>query len=488
MSIREGLARYQFNLRNDFMSFVVRSFGELYPQTNFQSSPFIELLASIMERCRTGKTRRQIVNMPPRTLKSHICSVAFPAWLLGHDPTVQIICVSYGQDLADKHARDCRTLMNSPFYRRLFPGTLLSREKQSVDEFVTTFGGVRMSTSVGGVLTGRGGDILIIDDPLKPDDADSETLRPGTNEWCFSTLQSRMNSQEDGVMLLLMQRLHQDDLVGAVMEREHWDVLSLPAIAEKDERYLIESPLGSRFYVRKAGEALHPERLSLERLEEIRQTVGSYVFQSQYQQNPTSREGGVVKYKWLRFYEPHELPKDLAYILQSWDTAYKCGVLNDYSVGTTWGVSDTNFYLLDVFRDRLEYPDLKRAIVERFRKFDPFKVLIEDKASGISLLQELQSEGVYCIESRKPEPGSDKHRHLAEQSLKFEAGRVFLPKEAPWLDEYVLELTSFPGSKFDDQVDSTTQALEVLGPMSFPSGPWYPGRSYPGGSMGYESC
>jgi predicted phage terminase large subunit-like protein len=466
------------------MSFVVRSFSELYPQATFLSSPYIELLASTLERCRNGKARRQIVNMPPRTLKSHVCSVAWPAWLLAHDPTAQIICVSYGQDLSDKHARDCRTLMNSSFYRRLFPETVLSRDKQSVDEFVTTLGGVRLATSVGGVLTGRGGDVLIIDDPLKPEDAMSETLRPGTNEWCFSTLQSRMNSQEDGVMLLLMQRLHQDDLVGAVTEREHWEVLSLPAIAEKDETYLIESPLGSRFYVRKAGEALHPERVSLERLEEIRRTVGSYVFQSQYQQNPTSREGGVVKYKWLRFFEPHELPKDLAYILQSWDTAYKCGADNDYSVGTTWGVSGTNFYLIDVFRNRLEYPALKRSIVERFRKFDPFKVLVEDKASGMSLLQELRSEGIWCLESRKPEPGSDKHRRLAEQSIKFEAGRVFLPKQAPWLDEYVLELTSFPGSKYDDQVDSTTQALECLGPIAPLTGPWrnpFPPR-------GYETC
>jgi predicted phage terminase large subunit-like protein len=458
---------YQVILRNDLMSFIERSFYELNPQVTFMASPYIELLASTLEKCRTGKTKRQIINLPPRTLKSHAASVAFPAWLLGHDASKQVICVSYGQDLADKHARDCRTLMSSPFYRRLFSGTVLSPDKQSVNEFLTTSQGFRMSTSLGGVLTGRGADVIIVDDILKPDDALSETRRKAANDWYFNTLLSRLNSKENGVIIIVMQRLHQGDLVGEVTDREHWDMLSLPAIAEQDESYPIEGPLGNHLYIRKAGEALHPERDSIEIYRNIREAVGEYNFQSQYQQSPASREGGVIKREWIRYYETVQR-RDMEYVLQSWDTAYKGGEFNDYSVCTTWGTFDGNFYLLDVFRKRLNFPELKRAILDLFKKYNPEKLLIEDKGSGTSMLQELKSEYIWCLEAYNPQQGSDKLMRLAAQSVKFENGRVYLPKQAPWLDEYVLEITGFPGTKHDDQVDSTSQALDVLTNHAYP--------------------
>src|ERR1700676_3951055 len=245
-------AEYGFVLRRDLMSFIERSFYELNPQTSFSKSPHIEVMASRLEACRQGKTRRLIVNQPPRSLKSIAVSVAFPAWLLGYDPSMQIICASYGQDLADKHARDCRTIMMSDFYQRLFPRTRLSTEKQSVNEFMTTAQGFRMSTSVGGVLTGRGADLIILDDPLKPDDALSETRRNSVNEWYDATLLSRLNSKETGVIIIVMQRLHQDDLVGHVRDQEDWEVLSFPAIAEEHEVHHIESLLGRRRFERKA--------------------------------------------------------------------------------------------------------------------------------------------------------------------------------------------------------------------------------------------
>ena len=192
----------------------------------------------------------------------------------------------------------------------------------------------------------------------------------------------------------------------------------------------------------------------------------STFFQSQYQQNPTSREGGLIKREWLRYYEPQQRPKDFFWVLQSWDTANKCGDMNDYSVCATWRVCDADFYLIDVFRKRLTYPQLKRAATELFKKYAPFKVLIKDKASGTALIQELKSDYIYCVEEYKPAPGSDKVMRLGAQSIKFENGRIYLPKHAPWLDEYVSEITSFPGGKHDDQVDSTSQALEILGPMA----------------------
>jgi predicted phage terminase large subunit-like protein len=474
---------YQVILRNDLMTFIERSFYELNPQAAFLSSSYIELLASALEKCRTGQTKRLIINLPPRTLKSHAASVTFTAWLLGHDPSKQIICASYGQELADKHARDCRTLMSSSFYRNLFPGSVLSPDKQSVNDFMTTAQGFRMSTSVGGVLTGRGADIIILDDILKPDDALSETRRRSANDWYFNTLLSRLNSKKNGVIIIVMQRLHQEDLVGEVMDREHWEVLSLPAIAQQDEIYPIESQFGSVTFVRKVGEVLHPERDSLETYQKIRDNIGEYNFQSQYQQSPTTREGGLIKREWIKYCEPHEWPKYFDYILQSWDTANKSGERNDYSVCTTWAVSDGNFYLLEVFRKRLEFPDLKRAVLDCFRKYSVEKVLIEDKGSGTALIQELRYDP-WCMEAYTPGQGTDKQMRLAAQSVKFEGGRVYLPNKASWLDEYVREITGFPGSKYDDQVDSTSQALEFLGARFHPND----FSSFRCSSPGYETC
>ena len=319
------------------------------------------------------------------------------------------------------------------------------------------------STSVGGVLTGRGGDFVILDDILKPEDALSETRRKAANEWYFNTLLSRLNSKENGTIILVMQRLHEEDLVGEVLEREHWDVLSLPAIAIDDERHEYECPFGKAAFIRNVGEALHPERDSVETYRRIRETVGDYTFQSQYQQSPVPREGGLIKREWLKFYSPEEKPTSFRMIVQSWDTANKAGEMNDYSVCTTWGIYEKNkFYLLHVYRQRLTFPALKHAAVELYERFRPRKVIIEDKSSGTALIQELKAQGLTGIEIYQPPPGSDKVMRTAAQAMRFESGHVLFPIDAPWLEEYLHELTGFPGAKFDDQVDSTTQALDFM--------------------------
>ncbi len=462
MSRQLSLSEYEFILQRDFMSFVELSFYELNPQVAFSSSPHIEVLASRLEACRQRKTKRLIVNLPPRSLKSHAVSVAFPAWLLGHDPRAQIICASYGQELADKHARDSRTFMGSNSYRRLFPRTRLSSEKQSVGEFVTTEQGFRLSTSIGGVLTGRGADYIILDDPLKPDDALSETRRTSVNQWYDNTLLSRLNSKENGVIIIVMQRLHQDDLVGHVLDQGAWEVISFAAIAEEDEAHLIEDSLGTRQFTRKAGEALQPERESLNTLKDIRQTVGEYNFAAQYQQNPMPLGGAMVKTDWLCYYDINSRPSSFSCVLQSWDTANKSGELNDFSVCTTWGAFDERYYLLDVFRRRLNYPELKLAVIEQAHLHHADDILIEDKASGTQLIQDLEKDCLFGLKPYEAPPGADKILRLHAQTALFESGRVLLPVSAIWLEEYVRELTSFPGGKYDDQVDSTTQALDYL--------------------------
>jgi predicted phage terminase large subunit-like protein len=462
MSRQLSFNEYEFILRRDLMSFIELSFYELNPQAAFSTSHHIEVLASRLEACRQRKTKRLIVNLPPRSLKSHAVSVAFPAWLLGHDPTAQIICASYGQELAEKLARDSRALMASSSYRRLFPTTRLSSEKQSVSEFLTIEQGFRMSTSIGGVLTGRGADYIVLDDPLKPDEALSETRRSSVNQWFDNTLLSRLNSKENGVIIIVLQRLHQDDLAGHVLDQGAWEVLSFSAIAEEDEAHIIEDSLGTRHFTRKAGEALQPERESLNTLKSIRQTIGEYNFASQYQQNPMPLGGAIVKSDWLRYYDVSSRPSSFSCVLQSWDTANKSGELNDFSVGTTWGVFDEHYYLLDVFRRRLNYPELKRAVIEQARLYHVDSILIEDKASGTQLIQDLEKDCLFGLKPYDAPPGADKILRLHAQTALFESGRVLLPASATWLEEYVRELTSFPGAKYDDQVDSTTQALDYL--------------------------
>jgi len=450
---------YEYILRHDPMSFIERCFYELNPQTAFSSSLHIEAIAEKLEACRLGRIKRLIINIPPRHLKSLCGSIALPAWYLGHNPAGHIICVSYGQDLADKFARDCRSVMTSTWYQRLFRTRLAGRE--AVHDFTTTAQGVRMATSVGGVLTGRGADLIIIDDPLKPDDALSESRRNAANEWYDHSLISRLNDKAQGCVIIIMQRLHQDDLVGHVLEQGDWEVLSFPAIAEQDETFVIESPLGRRLFRRRAGEALHPDRESLATLQDIRQRMGEYHFASQYQQNPTPLGGAMVKREWLRFYEPGEQPARFSRIVQSWDSANKSTELSDYSVCTTWGVMDRYFYLLDVFRQRLNYPELKRMVIEMAGRHNADTIVIEDKASGTQLIQDLQID-LYGVTPYEPPAGNDKIMRLHAQTAMFENGFVFLPSTAPWLADYVAELTSFPGSKYDDQVDSTTQALAYL--------------------------
>jgi predicted phage terminase large subunit-like protein len=449
---------YRALLRRDLYAFTERSFYELNPTTTFLPNWHIEVVASALEACRRGEITRLIINQPPRSLKSHCASVAFVAFLLGHDPGAQIICASYGQELANKHALDCRTIMASAWYQGLFPHTRLSSERQALQEFMTTQQGFRLSTSIGGVLTGRGSDFIIIDDPLKPEEALSDTQRKAANEWFDHTLYSRLNDKQTGRIILIMQRLHQDDLVGHVLGLEPWKVIRFPAIAEEDETHVIETPYGTQHFERRAGEALHPEREPLDVLHHIRDAQGEYNFCGQYQQAPTPLGGGLVKTEWFKTYTTADVPAKFEMIFQSWDTANKPTELSDYSVCTTWGVKEKHIYLLHVSRKRLGYPELKRTVREQAEAFSPQTILVEDKASGTQLIQELVSEGMHAI--KKYEPTMDKTMRMHSVTSTIENGFVHLPDKASWLGEYLHELTSFPKGKYDDQADSTSQALD----------------------------
>jgi len=442
-------------LRQNFYAFTRKTFDMLSPGQSFVPGLYIDAITHHLELVRQGKIKRLIINMPPRSLKSMTTSVAFPAFVLGHDPTQRIICASYSGELAHKLSNDFRAVVASPWYRSLFPKTRIGRYKDSETEMEFTGRGSRLATSTGGTLTGRGGNLIIIDDPLKPLDALSETKRQGANEWFLNTVLSRLDDKRSGAIVIVMQRIHMDDLTGFVLDQsDEWTTLSLPAIAEVPETIPLSR---SRTYVRQPGEVLAPEREPMEVLEEIRRQLGSDLFSAQYQQAPAPPGGAMIKRGWVRRYK--ELPPEITghFIVQSWDTANKGGPDNDYSVCTTWlHPDDCRFYLLDVWRGRVDYPGLKAKVQELAQKRGAHQVLVEESGTAVGLLAELRSK-VRGLKGVKPD--RDKQTRMSIASAVFEAGQVHFPERANWLAELEAELFSFPGSRHDDQVDSISQVI-----------------------------
>ena len=436
--------------RKDFVSFVRKSFHVLAPSAIFQMNWHICAIAHYLEQVRLGKIKRLIITVPPRSLKSIMCSVAFPAFVLGQDPTKRLIVVSYGADLAIKHGNDFRAVVNSVEYRAIFPGMRISAMKNTQTEVVTTQNGFRLANSVDGALTGRGGDIIIIDDPIAALAALSQKSREHVRDWYFNTLLSRLDDKQNGAIVLVMQRLHEDDLAGVLLRgSDEWTVLSLPAIAEQDERI----PIGNRrFHYRHAGDVLHAERESRDVLESLRK-LSAETFAPQYQQQPVDPGGAMIKRVWVRRYD--QLPTS-GLIIQSWDVASKQGEENDYSVCTTWLVHEIKYYLIDVLRDRFDFPTLRRKVSEQAKLHKASHILIEDAGVGTALIQELKTAHLPLIPVK---PEYDKKIRMAIQSVKFENGQVFFPKEATWLAELEAELFAFPSGRHDDQVDSISQAL-----------------------------
>jgi len=439
-------------LRTDYPTFLYRCVQTLAPGAPFLPNWHIEAIAYQLERVRRGELTRLIINLPPRSLKSIAVSVAFPAYLLGLDPRRKIFGISYGTELAAKHASDFRSIVQAPWYRKAFPNMKISRLVDS--DVYTTGRGYRKSTSVHATLTGLGGDCFIIDDPLKPVDAQSEAQRNHLNDWFSSTLSSRLDNKATGAIIVVMQRVHLNDLTGYLLEKAGWTLLSLPAIAETDEEIAIGE---GKVHKRCAGEALHPKREPLELLKNLQRELGPDVFAAQYQQSPVPPGGGMIRREWLRYFDKAPEHTYKTKLIQSWDTAAKNGGQNDWSVCTTWLIAGEIFYLLDLTRGRFEYPLLRETALELAKRFKPDSILIEDASTGIALAQELREVCRYRID---PIPvHQDKIGRLYVQQAKFASGRVLFPKGAPFLAELEAELLTFPQGKTDDRVDSISQAL-----------------------------
>jgi predicted phage terminase large subunit-like protein len=442
-------------LRTDFGSFVWKCFNNITPGTNFLPNWHISAIAYQLMRLQCGEITRLLINQPPRSLKSISVSVAYVAWRLGHNPSLKFIVASYSTELAAELHRQFKMVIGSDWYKELFPMMRLAKDTDT--EAVTTVGGGRLAISVGGSLTGRGADIIIVDDPLKAEEAQSDVARRKVNEWSTGTLLSRLNDKREGQVIVLMQRLHQDDLAGQLIEDGNYYHLNLPAIASIDTII----PVGpQKVVVRREGEPLHPQRESLETLKNIRREIGSQKFSAQYRQEPIPLGGNYIKRNWLKCYTklPTQGPGDR--IVQSWDTANMTGEHNDFSVCTTWLIRDPDFYLINVFRRRLEYPDLRRKIRSIALEFGADTILIEKAALGHALLQDLDSDPPnQFVRPIGIVPKGDKRDRLLAHSPRIESGQVHLPTEAAWLADFLKEILGFPYSRHDDQIDSLSQFL-----------------------------
>lgn len=446
-------------LRQDLATFIHRTFLEVSPAAQVKMTWYMQAIAWHLQLCAERKITRLIINIPPRYGKSISASVAFSAWLLGRNPAERIVCVSYSAELAGRFARDTRSVMQSGWYREAFPETRLGGRAANHD-FHTTRKGYRFTTSVDGTLTGVGGGIFLLDDPNPASDERSAVARESVNDWYRGTMRSRMDNARTGVIIAIQQRIHPDDLSGYLLanDSEKWVHLNLPAIATKDE--LI--PIGpGKYHQRCVGEVLDPERENREELAIRASSMTSQTFSAQYQQNPVPDDGEIVRWRWFKRYTVAPFIEEGDRFVQSWDTATKAGELNDFSVCTTWLIKGRDYYLLDVWRGRATFPELKRQVYAEAARWGIDSLLIEDKGSGTQLIAQLLEEDSPALPRPVARlPKEDKATRMSAQTDRIEQGHVHIPVEAPWLAAFRSEMLQFPKGKFDDQVDSVSQFLQ----------------------------
>jgi predicted phage terminase large subunit-like protein len=441
-------------LRQDFGTFVAKVFSTVSPGDEYLHNWHIDAVVHALLQVHRGENRRLIINQPPRSLKSICASVAFVAWSIGHDPSKKFACISYSHELAATFARQFRSVITSDWYRTIFPSVRFSKDSET--ECETTRGGGRFALPVGGTFTGRGADVIIIDDPLKADEAQSEKARRTLSDWYSTTLSSRLNKKRTGAIVLVMQRLHEDDLAGKLLREDGWHHLNLPAIAQQEEAIAIGLDV---FHHRLKGDILHPTRESADVLNVIKREMGSLAFSAQYLQRPIPIEGNLIKRSWLVSYD--ELPNRTAgTIVQSWDVASSTSETRDWSVCTTWLNLKRQYFLIDVWRGRLEFPELRQKLAALAREQQPNQILVENAGVGMHLVQEFRANpiaGIPLPQGIKPE--GDKLVRMEAQCARFENGQVHIPREASWLDELLHEILAFPKARYDDQIDSISQFL-----------------------------
>jgi predicted phage terminase large subunit-like protein len=429
-----------------FIKFVER----VWP--TFISGAHHKRMADAFERVANGTCKRLIINMPPRHTKSEFASYLLPAWFLGKFPHKKVIQASNTGELAVGFGRKVRNLVDSDVYNSIFPNLALQADSKAAGRWNTSKGGDYFAIGVGGTVTGKGADVLIIDDPHSEQEAAMAASNPDIYDKVFEWYTSgpRQRLQPGGAIVVVMTRWAQRDLTGQVLKSaaqrsgEEWEVIEFPAILP-------------------SGRPLWPQFWSLEELEALREELPNAKWQAQYQQNPVGNESAIVKRDWWKWWEKDDPPR-CDYILQSWDTAFEKTQRADYSAGTTWGIFDCeednfapNIILLNTYKKRVEFPELKRDVMREYTEYEPDSLIVEKKASGAPLIYDLRAMGI-PVQEYTPSKGQDKIARLNSVSDIIASGKVWVPRTR-WAEELVDEIAAFPSGEHDDLVDATTLAL-----------------------------
>ena len=441
--------------------FIRQSWAIIEPATPYRHNWHIDLLAEYLEAVTAGEITRLLINMPPRYMKSIETTVAWPAWEWTKRPELRYLFASYAASLSTKHSVDRRRIIESDWYRANWPDVELTGDQNLKTEYENTHRGVMVSTSVGGAATGKGGNRVVVDDPVNPQEAYSDAKRQTAEEYFDRTLSTRLDDKRHDAIVVVMQRIHDADLTGHILGGEdaaRWVHVKLPA--ECHERTTVHFPRSGRELVREVGDLLWPEREGAPELAAARGALGSRDYEAQYQQDPAPPEGAMVKDAWWRYWL--ELPAGLTGWLQSWDMTFTDSEASDFVVGQVWARRAAEKYLVDQIRGQWDFPTTIQMVRAFSAKWSAATLkLVEDKANGPAVIATLRREvgGFVPIT-----PKGGKVARLAAVSPSIEAGNVFIPDPsiAPWVVDYVLEHSRFPVGVHDDQVDATSQALDRL--------------------------
>tara|TARA_R110000751_G_scaffold1636_2_gene6003 strand:+ start:297 stop:1775 length:1479 start_codon:yes stop_codon:yes gene_type:complete len=435
--------------QDNFLYFVKEVWPEFICRTAKEPSKWghHQHIAHDFTKIASEKTGRLIVNMPPRHTKSEFASVYFPAWVIGKNPKMKLMQVSHNAELSARFGAKVRNLIDSPEYKQIFGDVRLREDSKAKGRWETNHGGEYYAAGVGGSITGRGADLLIIDDPHTEQDSMSDSAMDRTYEWYLSGPRQRL--QPGGSIVLVMTRWAQDDLTGRLIKSQvepkadKWSHISFPALLEGDK-------------------PVWPEYWSFEELEKVKASISIRNWSAQYMQNPTSEEGAIIKRDWWVPWEG-DLPT-LKHVIQSYDTAFSKKETADYSAITTWGIfspgegAPTGIMLIDAIKGKYDFPELKAVAFEQWKYWEPETVIIEAKASGQSLLQEFRRMGIPVMDFT-PGRGQDKHSRVNACAPIFESQQVYYPKDEKFAEEVIEECAAFPHGEYDDYVDSTTQAM-----------------------------
>ena len=448
-------------MRRSLKLFIKEAWGTIEPNREYNDNWHIDAIADHLQAVANGDVKRLIINVPPRHMKSISVSVALPAWTWTNDPTKKFLYASYAGSLSIRDSVKCRRLIDSQWYKTTFGDTFkLTSDQNQKQRFENDRTGMRIATSVDGALTGEGGDIIVIDDPHNVREAESGLVRQGVLDWWDQAMQTRLNDPKNGALIIIMQRVHESDLTGHILANEFqdWDHLCLPAKYEPDHPTITRSSLGFVDPRQEHGELLWPDRIDEKTIANLEKSLGSYGSAGQLQQRPMPRGGGILKAEWWSEWEYDDLP-DIEYLIQSYDTAYSTKENSSYSARTTWGVFKHNGYfnaiVVDMWYDRVSYPDLRRIAQEAYEDYEPDVVLIEKKASGQSLIQDLRMAGIPILEYS---PDRDKQARAHASSALLEDGRIWYPKNKKWAKNLIDICSAFPQGDNDDIVDTCTQA------------------------------